>query len=56
MKHLKYLIITLGLLASPANAGTIYVDITANGALAANSGGTDTTCPTNCAGGMDNRR
>ena len=51
MKHLKYLVVALGLLASPANAGTIYVDITANGALAANSGGTDTTCPTNCVSG-----
>lgn len=46
MKYLRYALIALGLLASPVNAGTVYVDIAGNGGAATNSGGTDTSSPT----------
>jgi len=48
MKHLRYVLLALGLLvSSQADAGTVYVDTAGtNGALATNSGSTDTTTPT----------
>ena len=43
--HLRYALIALGLLVSPVDAGTIYVDTAGNGGAAANSGTSDTASP-----------
>jgi len=53
MRKLLTFLIALGAVAfaHSADLGTVYVDVAGNGGLAANSGGTDTTCPTSCVSG-----